>query len=175
MRAIVALLAVAVATHAAAQTQHRAPAKPANPAAPKKLGQFGDWIAATHEEQGQTVCYAFVKAKTSTPALPGRDAVILTVTERPTGRDAVAISAGYTFPKGAAVTVQVETTGLDFYTANTDAFARDGKAAVGAFQRGSEASARSPGPRQGGTVVDTFSLAGFSAAYAAINRACPPH
>jgi hypothetical protein len=69
--------------------------------------------------------------------------------------------------------MQVDTTGLDFYTAQSNAFARDGQAAVAAFQRGQEALARSTGPRDGRTVVDTFSLRGFSAAYAAISKACP--
>ena len=175
MRTLAALLALVVAVPAAAQTQHKpaAPSKAAAPAGPKELGKYDDWIAATHEESGQTVCYAFVRAKNSTPSLPNRDSVILTVTERPSGRDAAAISAGFSYPKGAAVTVQVDTTGLDFYTAQTNAFARDGKAAVAAFQRGDVALARSPGPREGQLVVDTFSLKGFSAAYAAINKACP--
>jgi hypothetical protein len=160
---------------AVAQTQHKpvAKAKPPAAAAPKPLGKFDDWIAATHQEGGQTVCYAFVRAKNSTPVLPGRDGVILTVTERPSGRDAVAISAGFIYPKGATVTVQVDTVGLDFYTAQSNAFARDGKAAVAALQKGDVALARSPGPRAGQTVVDTFSLQGFGAAYAAINKACP--
>jgi len=175
MRTLVALSVLALTVPAAAQTQHKppAPAKSAAPAAPKEIGTYEDWIAATHAESGETVCYAFVRAKNSTPALPSRGQVILTVTERPSGRDAAAISAGFTYPKGAAVTVQVDAAGLDFYTANSDAFARDGKAAVAAFQKGDVALARSPGPREGQLVVDTFSLKGFSAAYAAINKACP--
>jgi Invasion associated locus B (IalB) protein len=179
MRTTIALLALAIATPAWAQTPppHKPtpPAKPAAPAAagPKELGKFDDWIAATYEESGRTVCYAFVGAQRSTPVLPNRGEVILTVTERSTGRDAVAISGGFDFPKGAAVTVQVDTSGLDFYTAKADAFARDGKAAVTAFQKGDQALSRSPGPRDGQTVVDTFSLHGFTAAYAAINKACP--
>ena len=143
------------------------------PRDPKELGKFDDWIAATHEELGQETCYAFVRARNSVPVLPGRGEVVLTVTERPTGRDWVAISAGFTYRKDAAVTVQVDTAGLDFYTAQSSAFARDGKAVVAAFQRGDQAQARSPGPRDGQTVVDTFSLRGFSAAYAAISKACP--
>jgi hypothetical protein len=98
--------------------------------------------------------------------------VILTVTQRPTGRDAVAIEAGYAFPANAAVTLQVDQTGLDFYTAQRNAFARDGKAAVAAFQKGSRAIARGPGPKEA-QVTDTFSLKGFSPAYGAINKACP--
>ena len=168
MRWTVIFLSLALALPMAAQAQPKAAA-----AGPKELGKFDDWIAATHQEAGQPTCYAFVRAKGSVPALPGRGEVVLTVTERPTGRDWVAISAGFHYAKDAAVTVQVGTTGLDFYTSQTDAFARDGKAAVAAFERGEQALARSPGPRNGEGVVDTFSLHGFSAAYAAISKACP--
>ena len=176
MRILIALLALSLAcAAAAAQVRQHRPAPSAKPAPPKELGQFEDWLAATHEESGQTVCYAFVRAKNSAPVLANRGPVVLTVTERPAGRDAVAIAAGYTFPKGAAVTVQVDTTGLDFYTAGSDAFARDGKAAVAAFQKGEQALARAPGPREHQVVADTFSLRGFTAAYAEINKACPAH
>ncbi len=169
MRLIAAVIAVAFALPCwAAPRQAKPP-----PAGPKELGKFDDWIAATHEESGQETCYAFVRAKNSVPALPGRGDVVLTVTERPSGRDWVAISAGYTYPKDAAVTVQVGTIGLDFYTAQSSAFARSGRTAVAAFHKGDVAQARSPGPRDGQVVVDTFSLQGFSAAYAAITKACP--
>jgi hypothetical protein len=170
----IALLAAVVTSSAMAQPAHKPASKATEAAGPKKLGTFEDWIAATHEESGQTVCYAFVRATNSAPTVPNRGSVVLTVTERPSGRDTVAISAGFTYPKSAAVTVQVDTAGLDFYTAGSSAFARDGKAAVAAFQKGAQAAARSPGPRGSETVVDTFSLRGFSAAYAAINKACPP-
>jgi hypothetical protein len=102
---------------------------------------------------------------------------VLTVAERPNARDDVALNAGFPFAPGAAVTVQVDQTGLDFYTAQPqpgrNAFARDGKAAIAAFQKGSGAQARSPGPHDA-HVVDTFSLRGFSAAYTEITKACPP-
>ena len=173
MRRIVTVLSLVLAIPLVAQAQPKRPAAEKAAPGPKELGKFDDWIAATHQESGQTVCYAFVRAKNSVPALPGRNEVVLTVTERPGGRDTVAISAGFPYRKDAAVTVQVDTTGLDFYTAQSSAFARDGKAAVATFAKGSEAQARSPGPHDA-HVVDTFSLRGFSAAYAAINKACPP-
>lgn len=147
---------------------HPAPAKPAP--GPKEIGRFEDWTAATHEESGQTVCYAFVRAQNSVPALPKRGSVILTVTERPALRDTVAIDAGFTYAVNANVTVQVDQAGLEFYTSGRDAFARDGKAAVAAFIKGSRAIARSPAAKE---VTDTFSLKGFGAAYAAIVKACP--
>jgi invasion protein IalB len=166
-------LSLIVAFPAAAETKKPEPAHPAASHAPKELAKFDDWTAATHEEAGQTVCYALTRAQTSTPSLPGRGEVVLTVTERTAARDTVAIEAGFDYAKGAAVTVQVDQAGLDFFTRDRDAYARDSKAAVTAFQKGERAIARSPGTK-GQQVTDSFSLKGFSAAYAAIVKACPP-
>jgi hypothetical protein len=176
MRQTLASLAIALTliTPALAQAPAHKPEEKGAAPPPKELGKFDDWIAATHQESGANICYAFVAAKNSAPALPNRGQIVLTVTERSTGRDAVAITAGYAYPKGAAVTMQVGTAGLDFYTSGSDAFARDGKAAVAAFQKGGQALTRGPGPREGQVIADTFSLRGFSAAYAAISKACPP-
>jgi hypothetical protein len=162
------------ATSALAQ-RHLAP-KAADPAAgggPKALGKYDDWTAATHDEGGQTVCYAFTYATNSAPAIAGRQKPVLTVTERPSGRDAVAISAGFPYATGAEVTVQVERSALSFYTSGRSAFAREGASAVAAFQKARQIVARSPNPR-GGQVVDTFNMHGFTQAYQAINKACPP-
>jgi hypothetical protein len=140
---------------------------------PKAIGTFDDWIAATHQEAGQPVCYAFTRSQSSMPALAGRGSVVLTVTHRNSGRDSVAMEAGFPFAPNATVNVQADQTGLDFYTSQRAAFARNGRAAVTAFTASDRAIARSPGPRQA-TITDTFSLKGFSAAYAAISKACPP-
>lgn len=165
-------LAVILAVPAAAQTK-RAPAHhPDTASAPKEIGTFGDWIAATHGDGPQMVCYALTRAQNSVPKLPSRGEVVLTVSERPTVRDTVAIEAGFDYPPKATVSVQVAQTGLDFYTRGSNAYARDSKAAVTAFQRGDSAIARSPGPHKE-QVTDTFSLKGFSAAYAAVAKACP--
>ncbi len=156
-----------------AAPKKKPPAAAPKPGAPQAIGTFDDWIAATHKEAGQPVCYAFTRPQNSMPALPGRGTVIMTVSQRGSGRDAVAMEAGFPFAANATVTVQVDQTGLEFYTAQRAAFARNGHAAVAAFENGSRAIARSPGPRDA-KVVDTFSLKGFSAAYAAISKACPP-
>ncbi len=140
--------------------------------APKSIGKFEQWQAATHQEGGQQVCYAFTRATSSLPTLSGRGDVVLTVTHRTAGRDAVAISAGFAYPVNAEVQVTVEPAQFVFYTASRSAFARDGRAAVAAFERGKRAVAKSPGPRNA-TVTDTFDLRGFSKAHAAINKACP--
>ena len=171
----VALLAASLSagggSPAAAQPRPAPGAAPAKPDGPKSIGTFQDWQAATHTEGGQPVCYALTRAKPA-GAVAGRGDVVLTVTQRPTLRDAVAISAGFTYAANAEVKVELGATSLDFYTAQRSAFARSGAAAVGAFAKAAQAVAKSPGPR--GTVTDTFSLKGFAQAYAAINKACPP-
>jgi invasion protein IalB len=147
----------------------------AQPGAPRpnRLGEHGDWTAATFIEGGQKVCYAFSRPKKSDGAPPNRQPVMLTVTHRPAQRDAVILTSGYAYAAGAEVKVAVGPTTLDFYTAGTAAAARDGAAAIRAFRNGREAVARGPGPGGRGTVTDTFSLSGFGAAYDAISRECP--
>lgn len=142
------------------------------PNAPKSIGKFEEWQAATHSEAGQTVCYAFTRVQSSAPAVPGRGDVVLTVTQRPTGRDAVAISAGFAYPAGAEVMLTAERAELPFYTSGRSAFARDGHAVTAAFDKARTVVAKSPGPK-GVAVTDTFGLRGFTAAYAAVNKACP--
>ena len=139
---------------------------------PKPLGKWEDWTALTRDENGQTVCYAFAYPSVSVPRIAGRGRPVLTVTERPAGRDAVAFSAGYAFPANAETTLQVEQTPLPFYTSGRFAFARGGEAAANAMRHGRQAVMRGPAPR-GPQVTDTFSLRGFEQAYAAIGKACP--
>ena len=175
MRAPIAVLAailiaaLPVAAFAAAQTAKPA-AKPAATPGPKSIGVFEDWQAATLAEGGQTVCYAFTRAKTSAPAVPGRGEVVLTVTQRASVRDAVALSAGFEYAANAAVEVEIDKTKLEFYTAKRSAFARDGKVVTTAMQKAARVVARSPNKTP---VTDTFSLKGFGKAYDAINKACP--
>ena len=170
-------LSLLLAAPAAAQAPRKKPPEHAagerRTAGPRKIGQFEDWIAATHQESGQLVCYAFTRAQSSVPAKPGRGGVILTVTHRATGRDAVALEAGFAYNPGATVTVQADQVGLEFYTSQRAAFARNGRSAVAAFGNSGRAIARSPGQRDE-KIVDTFSLKGFKAAHAAIGKACPP-
>ncbi|MFH5923370.1 invasion associated locus B family protein [Roseomonas xinghualingensis] len=133
---------------------------------PQRLGTFQDWTAATHQEGSNKVCYAFTR-------MEGRQNALLTVTHRPQGRDQVALRIGRSFPRNAEVKVDVGNNDLDFYTAGDNAFARDGRATVAAFRNGREAVAKSPGPNNRNT-TETFSLSGFTAAYEAISKECPP-
>ncbi len=141
--------------------------------APTLVGVFGSWRAVTHRAAGRLVCYAYTRSLTSTPHLPGRGDVVLSVTEREGApRDAVALSAGFRYPQGSDVTVTAGTAHLRFYTGDRSAFARSGAGAMRAFDAADRAVARSPAPR-GHVVTDVFSLDGFQAAHHAIQKACP--
>jgi hypothetical protein len=141
-------------------------------AAPTPLGTFGDWTAATYGTGGEKACYAFTTAQTSAPTIPGRGAAMLVVTERKTGHDEVTLSAGFTYPAKPTVTLDIDGNDISFYTQGQTAFTTSGGAAISDFQQGSLAKATSSAPG-GVTVIDNFSLAGFSAAYTAITTACP--
>ncbi len=141
-------------------------------AAPQPLGSYGNWFAAAYQEYGQPVCYAVTQSVMSAPPVANRGAVVLTVTERPTGRDAVSIGGLPPDAGNAGIIMQVGQAGLEFYPAGGNVFARDGAAAVAAFHYGSQAMLQSMS-QYSVPITDTFSLMGFSAAYAAISAACP--
>jgi hypothetical protein len=139
---------------------------------PRRIGDYGHWTAAMQQDRGRKLCYAFTGAtRMSHP----RSDVRLMVTRGQHGGDEVALTAGYRYPRHPRVSVTVGRTVLPFEAESTAAFARNGQAAIAAFRRGNEAVAR--GPRRAGrtgTVTDRFSLRGFTAAYNAIRRECPP-
>jgi invasion protein IalB len=142
--------------------------------APQRLGAFQSWTAATHQENGQKVCYAFARASRSEGAPQNRSVVTLTVTHRPNGRDQVAISVGYAFPRGAEAALNVGNAEFKSYgVVQSSAFFQGGQQLVAAFRGGREAVVKSPGPAGRGAVTDTFPLSGFTAAYEAISRECP--
>ncbi len=171
MRITPTLLAAALVGLSCAPAARSAEARKPAPGA-HAIGRFDDWTAAVNTEGGQPICYAFTRASASSPAVKGRGDVVLTVTERPGSRDAVAVAAGFAFQPNATVQVVADTTPFEFYTSTRSAFARDGRAAVAAFQKSRALAVKSAAPR-GGAVIDQFSLRGFNAAYAAIQKACP--
>jgi invasion protein IalB len=159
-------VALALALPAAAQQQRPAP---------DRLGAFQSWTAATHQEGGQKVCYAFTRAIRSEGAPASRGTVTLTVTHRPGGRDQVAVSVGYALARGAESELAVGTQEFRSYgVVQSSAFFQNGAQLIAAFRSGREALTRTQGPQGRGTVTDTFSLSGFTAAYEAISRECPP-
>jgi invasion protein IalB len=167
------LLAAALLAPIPATAQQQPP--PQQPQ-PRLIGEFNDWTAAALGTGAQQICYAFTRPQgNSEGAPPNRGLVMLTVTHRPEGRDQIALRAGYAYPRDSTVDVTVGATRFEFFTAGSDAFARDAAPVVAAFRRGATATAAGPGPQgRTGRVTDSFSLRGFTAAHEAINRECPP-
>ncbi len=170
---LVAASPLLMATEAVAQTRP-VQARPAQAQqGPRQLGAFQSWIAAATQENGQKVCYAFARASKSVGAPPNREAPTLTIAHRPAGRDQVAFSAGFALARNATVVMTVGSTEVRSYDRiQSNAFFDEGAALVAAFRSGRDAVMRTPGPR--GPVTDTFPLTGFTAAYEAISRECPP-
>lgn len=170
-----ALLAAALAPAAAQQARPQAPAQdPAQRVQPTRIGEFRNWIAAHTQEQGQKVCYAFTRAARSEGGPQNRSTVTLTVTHRPTGRDQVAVSVGYPYPRQAEAVLTIGTQEFRSYgVVQSSAFFQSGAQLIAGFRNGREAVVRSPGPPGRAAATDTFPLAGFAAAYDAISRECP--
>ena len=141
---------------------------PALAAGPTSLGVFSDWTSAEYDSGGAHVCYAFTRAigSAKTPS-----AAMIIVSERATSRDEVVVNATSAYPAKTEVAVQIDRQPpMSFYTAGKSAFSRDGRATVIGMQKGSAATAA--WDRKGGKESEKFSLAGFSAAYGAIVKAC---
>lgn len=135
-------------------------------------GKYGQWTAASYGQGQDKVCYAFVHVQSSSPAIPSRGKVMLTVSERHDVHNEVSVTAGYDYPRDAKVTLTVGTQSFPLYTQRNVAFSSAGAQAVAAFKIGNSATVVSPLPHGQGHVSDMFSLAGFSDAYNAIVKAC---
>ena len=138
------VLAVLLPVAATAQTSR---ATPAASQGPQRLGSFGNWTAATYQEGGQKVCYAFTRAEGR--AARTRQNVMLTVTHRPQCRDQVAPRAGlFLSARCRRSPVEVGDVGSDdlrFYSAD-NAFARDGSRRGRRLPRRARRCLKAPAP-----------------------------
>jgi hypothetical protein len=135
-------------------------------------GKFGNWMTATYGTGDAKICYAFTKPQISTPHLASRGLVMLTVTERQGSRDEISITPGYSYPQKAVVSLTLGKNKIPFYVQDNVAYTDSTSAALAGFAKQDMAMAASTGPKHK-PVTDQFSLSGFSAAHAAIIRACP--
>ena len=160
---------------------------------PKLLATHNAWEAYTYKEGKDTVCF-MLSRPSNTAAYHGgkqvknvnRDEIYILVTHRPAqnSRNVVSINVGYPFKLGSKVSVHIDKNktyqmftadekALKEGAANNTAWARDDtdQALVKAMQAGN--SMRVVGTSRRGTETrDTYSLSGFTAAHAAIDKAC---
>lgn len=148
--------------------------------APKSLGTFESWTAIEAPERSSKICYMVARPTKSLPDGAKRGDILLTVMHRPAAkqRDEVSFQSGYPFKPGAPVVIDVEKKKFDLFTKpETDAegaWSRDAamdKALVEAMKSGNSLTVKGVSGR-GTETTDTFSLAGFTKAYAEIGKAC---
>ncbi len=170
MRAILLLLPL-IAVILGADAHSQTPRPP-----PTRIDQFQNWIAAHAPERGQKVCYAFTRSLRGEGGPQQRAIGTLTISHRVTGRDQIAVSVGYPYASSAVVVLTIGSQEFRSYgVAESSAFFAASIQLLAALRSGREAIVRSPQGAGHGPATDTFSVAGFSAAYEAISRECLGH
>lgn len=152
------------------------PLAPALGAGAKVLATNGAWEAYAHGEKAGKACYMASAPKSSDGAAKDRGTPYLSVTHRPADKsvDVVGVVAGYTYKKGSMVEVDVDGAKFKMFTNGGGAWMSDAagdRALVAAMARGNRLTVRGT-PAKGAATVDTYALAGFSASYAEIGKAC---
>jgi invasion protein IalB len=155
-----------------------APAAPASAQGIQRLGEYEDWNAYQFSEKDKPACYMASAPKKAEGNYTKRGDVFAIVTHRPAEgrRDEVSVIAGYPYKKDSWVQVQIGDKKFRLFTQDDNAWAPDkeaDKALVAAMIKGQEMIITGTSAR-GTQTVDTYSLAGFTRAYQAINDACPP-
>lgn len=145
-------------------------------AAPKSLGAFGAWSAYVLSEGSAKTCYLHGEPKSSTGAYKKRGAIYVQVTHRPAAgtTNEVGVTAGYTYRKESEVEIEIGGRTFTLFTDRDTAWAReksDDRALVAAMKAGHTMVVRGTSSRATPT-ADTYSLNGFTAAHAAIGKAC---
>lgn len=139
---------------------------------PKPLITSGDWEAYAYTEGGNKVCYAAARA--ARPNDKDRAGTAIAVTNRPKSAGEVSLIGSYGFKKDSDVDVQIGAKQYSFFTRGNSAWAKDAgadKDIIAAMVRGREVAVKAT-PAKGAVVTDTISLIGFTAALAAIDKAC---
>ncbi len=161
--AAAALFGVAVSSAAAQQTV--------------QLGTFKDWGAFRHTSGSASFCYVGSAPKKSVGNYRQRTSTYVQITHRPAAKsfDVVSVTAGYDYQPGSRVDVKIDGKEYALFTEGGRAWttdtARDAEL-VSAMRGGRQMIVRGTSSR-GTQTVDTYSLAGFTAARKAMELACP--
>ncbi|KAF0119448.1 MAG: hypothetical protein FD149_42 [Rhodospirillaceae bacterium] len=139
------------------------------------IGADGAWTAYTFTEDKGKVCYVLAYPSHSEGKYTRRGEMYAIITHRP-GQGSygtVSVAAGYPYTPGATVQVTIEERTFTLTGEDETAWAQDGdsKDLVAAMKNGHEMTVTGVS-RRGTKTVDTFSLAGFTAAHALIDKAC---
>ncbi len=142
----------------------------------KALGTFGPWTAYVLAESSGKMCYVHSEPEKSKGKYNKRDETYIQVTHRPAAKakNEVGVTAGYTYKPESDVEIDIDGRTFALFTDKDTAWARekrDETALVNAMKAGRAMIVRGTSSR-GTLTTDTYSLKGFTAAYAAIGKAC---
>lgn len=141
------------------------------------LGNYRDWNALVITKAGgEKQCYMIASAKTKSPGNVSHGDVYITVTHRPKVRvvNEVNFVAGYSFRPNTEVAGSIGRQNFRMFTEGDGAWLRtprEDTQMVAAMKAG-ENLAMSATSARGTRTSYRFSLAGFTAAHKAIDRAC---
>ncbi|HEX4506704.1 MAG TPA: invasion associated locus B family protein [Alphaproteobacteria bacterium] len=145
-------------------------------AEPSLEGAFNDWSLYGLQENGNPVCYLSSGLERSSDTVPRKRPAVVLITNRPAeGRKGVvSVDPGYIYEDSSQVLMSIGRRQFHLYTKGGQAWAEDGDdpQIIQAIRTGSTLVVT--GRMKSGTATtDTFSLRGFGAALAALDRACP--
>ncbi len=151
-------------------------ASPAWGQAIERLGDFTDWSAYRFVEGDQPACYVASRPKTAVGDYETRGKISAMVSHRPSAKriDEVSLIGGYVYKVDNPVEVAVGAKRWSFFSEGDKAWAptpEEDRALVQAMKSGSRMVVKGTSSR-GTLTTDTYSLLGFSKAYAAIGKAC---
>jgi Invasion associated locus B (IalB) protein len=162
----------------AAQPKKKLPEAGGTPATPKahSLGQFEGWAAYVSQDKTGKVCYLVGQPQKSDAAGVARKSPSAMVTHRPVEKidNVVSFVEGYALKEGSDVALDVGGSKFDLFTKDDSAWARTSdldKTIVTTLAKGKQAVVKGV-PQKGSPTTDTYTLAGFAKALAAIDKAC---
>ncbi len=134
------------------------------------------WTALAYSEKDGKVCYLVGEPAKSEPANLTRGRVDLYVTHRPGEKalNVVHFDAGYPYKDGSSADLDIDGKKFTLFTDKDSAWSADSatdKAITEALAKGKRASLKGSSQR-GTATTDTYALAGFDKALAAIDQAC---
>jgi invasion protein IalB len=167
--------ALALVALAAAPARLAAAPAAADNATQQLLADHG-WTALSYSEKDGKVCYLVGQPDKSEPANLSRGRVDLYITHRPGEKalNVVHFDAGYPYKPGSSADLDVDGKKFSLFTDKDSAWAADSatdKAITEALAKGKRASLKGSSAR-GTATTDSYALAGFDKALAAIDKAC---
>ena len=163
----------------AAQTPPAAAKPPPAAATGGKAEHLGDaqgWSAFVETDKNAKACYLVGRPIKSEPDNLKRGDVYVYVTHRPADKtfNVVSFAAGYPYKDASDAELMVDTHKFDLFTSKEGAWSRDAatdKAVVEAMAKAKQAVLKGTSTR-GTNTTDTYSLDGFAAMLAQIDKAC---